>query len=235
MALADLRREYALAGLRRQDLDPDPVSQFNKWFQQATGSRASGRLREFLIRCYKRLVLVTGAEPMDMNAMTLATVDKQGRPSARIVLLKGLDERGFVFYTNYESRKGRELSENPSAALVFYWPGQERQVCVAGSVTKVSVEESKAYFTSRPRGSRVGAWASKQSSVVADRRELESRWAEYESRFAGQEVPLPPFWGGFLLRPERYEFWQGRPNRLHDRFQYSIGHGNTWLIERLSP
>ena len=235
MALADLRREYRLAGLRRQDLEPDPVTQFKKWFQQATGVRASGRLREFLIGCYKRLVLVTGAEPMDMNAMTLATVDKQGRPSARIVLLKGLDERGFVFYTNYESRKGRELSENPNAALVFYWPGQERQVCVAGAVTKVSKEESESYFNSRPRGSRIGAWASKQSSVVADRRELEKRWAEHEDRFANQEVPLPPFWGGFLLRPERYEFWQGRPNRLHDRFQYSKRSDSSWVIERLSP
>lgn len=235
MALADLRREYRLAGLRRQDLEPDPVTQFNKWFQQATGSRASGRLREFLIRVYKRLVLVTGAEPMDMNAMTLATVDRQGRPSARIVLLKGLDERGFVFYTNYESRKGMELAENPNAALVFYWPGQERQVCVAGTVTRVSPKESEAYFNSRPRGSRIGAWASKQSATVADRRELERCWAEQEERFANREVPLPPFWGGFLLRPERYEFWQGRPNRLHDRFQYSRDSDASWLIERLSP
>lgn len=235
MALADLRREYRLAGLRREDLDPDPVSQFKKWFQQATGSRASGRLRELLIRCYKRLVLVTGAEPMDMNAMTLATVDEHGRPSARIVLLKGLDQRGFVFFTNYESRKGRELAQNPNAALVFYWPGQERQVCVAGTVTKVSVEESQRYFSSRPRGSRIGAWASKQSSVVGGRQELEKQWAECESRFPNQEIPLPPFWGGYLLSPVRYEFWQGRPNRLHDRFQYVRGPRVAWVIERLAP
>lgn len=234
MALADLRRDYNLAGLRRQDLDPDPFVQFNRWFQQAVGARASGRVREFLIRWYKRLVLVTGAEPMDMNAMTLATVDKEGRPSARIVLLKGLDHRGFVFYTNYESRKGRDLGENPNAALVFYWPGQERQVCVAGRAAKLSVEESERYFRSRPRGSRIGAWASQQSSVTANRGELEQRWAAFERRFTGNDVPLPPFWGGFVLAPERFEFWQGRPNRLHDRFQYTRS-TEGWGIDRLHP
>lgn len=235
MALADLRREYNLAGLRRKDLDPDPFQQFRRWFAQAQGVRASGRLRQLLIGWYKKLILVAGAEPMDMNAMTLATADEQGRPSARIVLLKGLDERGFIFYTNYESRKGRELEKNPNAALVFYWPGQERQVCVAGYVSKVSLQETDAYFDSRPRGSRIGAWASKQSSVVADRVELERRWADCEKSFVDKEVPAPPFWGGFLLTPVRFEFWQGRPNRMHDRFQYSRLADNAWQIDRLSP
>lgn len=235
MALADLRREYNLAGLRRSDLERDPVAQFRKWFEQAVGTRRSGRIREWLIRWYKKFILVTGAEPMDMNAMTLATADKEGRPSARIVLLKGLDSRGFVFFTNYESRKGQELTENPNAALVFYWPGQERQVCVTGMVSRASTAESEQYFRSRPRGSRIGAWASKQSSVVKDRKELEAHWADCEAKFVGEDIPLPPFWGGFVLSPNRFEFWQGRPNRMHDRFAYTRTESGEWRIERLSP
>jgi pyridoxamine 5'-phosphate oxidase len=170
-----------------------------------------------------------------MNAMTLATADEQGRPSARIVLLKGVDRRGFIFYTNYDSRKGRELAGNPHAALVFYWGDQERQVCVAGEVQKLSREESEAYHNSRPRGSRIGAWASKQSEVVPDRAFLESQWAKYEAEFPGAEVPLPPYWGGYVLAPSRLEFWQGRPNRLHDRFRYARQPDDSWVIERLSP
>lgn len=235
MSIADLRREYSLTGLRRSDLELDPITQFKKWFDQATGARASGRARRCLIRWYKALLLASGAEPLDLTAMTLATVDKQGRPSARVVLLKGADQRGFVFYTNYESQKGLDLAENPQAALVFYWPDQERQVCIAGEVSKLPWAESDAYFKTRPHGSRVAAWASQQSSAIKDRATLEAKWKQMEAQYAGQEIPRPPFWGGYLLSPTRVEFWQGRPNRLHDRFCYTRQLDRTWLIERLSP
>ncbi len=235
MAIADLRREYNLTGLRRRDLDPDPIVQFKRWFDQAAGARASGRLRKFCINCYKKLLLASGAEPLDLTAMTLATVDKQGQPSARVVLLKGADQRGFVFFTNYDSRKGQELAENPQAALVFYWPHQEREVCIAGRVSKLPAAESDAYFKSRPRGSQEAAWASQQSAAIRDRAVLEERWNQVEAQYAGQEVPRPPFWGGYLLSPSRIEFWQGRPNRLHDRFRYARQADETWLIDRLSP
>ena len=235
MAIADLRREYNLTGLRRSELEADPITQFRKWFDQATGARTSGRVRRFCIKLYKALVMAEGGAPVDLTAMTLATADNQGRPSARVVLLKGVDERGFVFFTNYESRKGQELAGNAQAALVFYWPDQERQVCVAGEVNQLSPAESDAYFKSRPRGSRLAAWASLQSGVVRDRAALEERWKLLEAQYAGQEVPRPPFWGGYLLCPTRMEFWQGRPNRLHDRFCYTRQPDKTWLIERLSP
>lgn len=235
MGIADLRREYNLAGLRRSDLEANPVAQFNKWFDQATGARTSGRVRKFFIGLYKSLLLVAGAEPMDVNAATLATADKNGRPSARVVLLKGVDERGFIFFTNYDSRKGRELAETPHAALVFYWADQERQVCIAGEVSKLPWEESEAYFKTRPKGSRLAAWASRQSEVVGNRAVLEERWKELQAKYPGAEVPLPPYWGGYVLSPERIEFWQGRPSRLHDRFRYLKQPDNTWLIERLSP
>jgi pyridoxamine 5'-phosphate oxidase len=235
MALADLRREYNLSGLQRADLDADPIAQFTKWFEQAAGGRKGARVRKFFVNLYKSLLMLGGAETGDLNAMTLATADKQGRPSARIVLLKGVDQRGFVFFTNYESRKGRELTENPEAALVFYWPSLERQVCVAGRVSRLPVEESDVYFRSRPRGSRIGAWASKQSAVVPNRELLERQWKEIEARYPGEEVPRPPHWGGFVLAPARLEFWQGRPNRLHDRFCYERKEGGEWVIERLSP
>jgi len=234
MSIADLRREYSLAGLRRADLDPDPIAQFKRWFEQASGDRRSGRVRKFFISLYKKLLLVTGLEPTELNAMTLATTDREGRPSARVVLLKGVDERGFLFFTNYESRKAQELTENPNAALVFYWADQEHQVCVAGTVSRLERAESEAYFKSRPRGSQIGAWASHQSHAVRDRVELEAKWAEIEKRFHDKPVPLPDFWGGFLLRPVRMEFWQGRPNRLHDRFRYTKG-ADGWTVERLAP
>ena len=235
MSIADLRREYNLAGLRRRDLDKDAIVQFRKWFEQATGARASGRIRGFLIKVYKSLLLIKGTEQVDLNAMTLATADRQGRPSARVVLLKGLDERGFIFFTNYNSRKGRELEENPEAAAVFYWGEQERQVCVAGRVSKLPVAESEAYFATRPRGSQIGAWASDQSAVVRDRTELEQKWDQVEKKHPGKQLPKPEHWGGYVLAPYRLEFWQGRPNRLHDRFRYTRQQDNTWLIERLSP
>lgn len=166
--------------------------------------------------------------------MVLATADKSGKPSARTVLLKGVDERGFIFYTNYDSRKGRELAENPNAALTFYWQDLERQVCVSGTVSKLPAAESESYFKSRPRGSQISAWASNQSDVVSTRLALEKKWNEMTAKFPG-EIPLPPNWGGFVLKPERIEFWQGRLNRLHDRFSYSRQQDNSWKLERISP
>ncbi|HTL16366.1 MAG TPA: pyridoxamine 5'-phosphate oxidase [Patescibacteria group bacterium] len=235
MSIADIRREYNLAGLRRRDLDSDAIVQFRRWFDQATGARASGRLRKFLIGVYKSIFMIRRVEQLDFNAMTLATADGEGRPSARIVLLKGLDRRGFIFFTNYNSRKGHELEKNPQAALVFYWPEQERQVCVAGQVSKVPITESEAYFRTRPRGSRIAAWASDQSGVLRDRDELEGKWEKIEHQYPNEEIPCPPHWGGYVLDPVRIEFWQGRPNRLHDRFRYTRQVDKTWLIERLSP
>ena len=199
MSIADIRREYSLAGLRRRDLDADPIIQFRQWFEHAASAR-------------------TGEALGDVNAGTLATADREGRPSARVVLLKGVDERGFIFFTNYDSRKGRELSENPNASLVFYWPDQERQVCIAGQAAKIPRAESEAYFKSRPRGSRLAAWASHQSEVIENREILEAHWSELQAKYPGDEVPMPPNWGGFVLVPSRMEFWQGRPSRLHDSF-----------------
>jgi pyridoxamine 5'-phosphate oxidase len=211
MALADLRKEYTLAGLSKKDLDPDPLRQFQKWLQQA---------------------LEVMAEP---NAMILSTADQTGRPSSRVMLLKGVDERGFSFFTNYESRKARELTENPRAAITFFWGPLERQVCITGDISKLSRAESESYFKSRPRGNRLGAWASKQSQVVANRSELEERMKKVEESYPTDDIPTPPHWGGYLLTPLRVEFWQGRPNRLHDRFGYTKTAKNEWRLERLSP
>ena len=212
ISLADLRAEYTQAGLEARDLDPNPFRQFGKWFEQALKSG---------IR-----------EP---NAMVLATASAAGQPSLRIVLLKGIDERGFTFFTNYRSRKGIELESNVHAALNFPWIELERQVNVIGTVMRVSSEESLAYFNSRPRGNRLGAWASHQSEVIADRSVLEKRMQELESKYLGDDVPLPPDWGGYRLRPSEIEFWQGRPNRLHDRFRYSFQPDQNWRIDRLAP
>ncbi|MCW5553816.1 MAG: pyridoxamine 5'-phosphate oxidase [Verrucomicrobiae bacterium] len=235
MAIADLRREYDLGGLNRQDLQADPMAQFNAWFAQAAGARTGSRWRAVGIALYKAWHALLGHAPPDVNAMVLATATTDSQPSARTVLLKGVDERGFIFFTNYDSRKGQELAENPQAALVFYWPDLERQVCVAGTVTKLPVTESEAYFKSRPKGSRLSAWASNQNTVVPDRKTLEQRWQEIAKRFPTEAVPLPSNWGGYVLAPTRIEFWQGRPSRLHDRFRYARQPDNTWLIERLSP
>jgi pyridoxamine 5'-phosphate oxidase len=211
ISLADLRAEYTQAGLEARDLDPNPFRQFQTWFEQALKSG----LRE-------------------PNAMVLATASATAQPSIRIVLLKGIDERGFTFFTNYRSRKGIELESNVHAALNFPWIELERQVNVIGTVTRVSSEESLAYFKSRPRGNRLGAWASPQSEVIADRSVLEKRMQELESQH-GADIPLPPHWGGYRLRPSEIEFWQGRPNRLHDRFRYSLQRDQNWRVDRLAP
>jgi pyridoxamine 5'-phosphate oxidase len=234
MNLADFREDYQRGALDRAALDANPIAQFETWFQQAAGEQSQSRWRKIGIALFKLWSAVCNHRPPDINAMTLATVDKNGKPSTRTVLLKSVDERGFIFFTNYDSRKGRELATNPSAALTFFWSDLERQVCVAGTVTKLPVAESEAYHKSRPRGSRLAAWASHQSEIVPDRATLEAKWRELEKKFPN-DVPLPPNWGGYILQPERIEFWQGRPSRLHDRFNYTRQADGLWKIERLSP
>lgn len=234
MGVADIRREYSHGSLQRADLDTNPVAQFQKWFAQAAAESSGGRWRKIGIALFKLWHALLGHAPADPTAMVLATVDQAGRPSTRTVLLKGVDERGFVFYTNQESRKSRELTENPNAALTFYWADLERQVCVGGTVSRVSREETEAYFKSRPRGSRLAAWASNQSDVIADRAMLEQKWNKMAARFPG-DVPLPPNWGGFVLQPDWIEFWQGRPSRLHDRFRYTRQPDGSWKLERIAP
>ena len=210
--LTGLRSEYAAHGLRRADLHSDPLQQFGAWFAAALT-----------------------ADIRDVNAMCLATATPDGKPSARIVLLKGFDQRGFAFFTNYDSEKGRQLEANPHAALVFYWVQLERQIRITGAVERTSREDSAAYFHSRPVGSRLGAWVSKQSEVIDARQVLDSRLTEMTERFENGDVPLPPHWGGYRVKPDQIEFWQGRPNRLHDRFRYSRQANGTWLIDRLAP
>jgi pyridoxamine 5'-phosphate oxidase len=197
--------------LSRSDLDPDPIAQFRSWLDEA---EASGIFLP--------------------NAIALATADAEGAPAARHVLLRGVDERGFVFYTNHESRKGRQLAENPRAAFSVYWRELDRQVNVIGMVSPTSAEESDAYFSTRPREARIGAWASRQSTVIRDRRELSDAYARADAEYSG-EVPRPPYWGGYRLAHETVEFWQGRVHRLHDRFLYVRDRSSGWRIDRLSP
>ena len=210
--LADLRRDYALEGLHESDVAANPIDQFRVWFGQAQA--ASGR------------------EP---NAMTLATASPDGLPAARTVLLKGLDERGFVFYSNYESAKGSDLAANPRAELLFYWPELERQVRVNGSVERVGRDETERYFRSRPPGSQISAAISPQSRVVPDRTFLEGRYAAVAAEHQDSTVPLPDFWGGYRVAPRTIEFWQGRRSRLHDRLRYVRGADGDWVVERLAP
>ncbi|MDR1146374.1 MAG: pyridoxamine 5'-phosphate oxidase [Verrucomicrobiales bacterium] len=210
--IANLRREYTTSGLRKEDLPPNPFDQFRQWFREA---QEAGLL-----------------EP---NAMSLATAGANGKVTARTVLLKAFDERGLVFFTNYESVKARQLAENPRAALLFPWLALERQVTISGPVEKISTVESLAYFASRPFGSRLGAWISQQSRVIPSRKLLELKFEEMRRKFANGEVPLPSFWGGYRVAPETIEFWQGAASRLHDRFQYSRNPQGAWVIERLSP
>jgi pyridoxamine 5'-phosphate oxidase len=211
MALADMRKDYGLAGLLEKDLAKNPFRQFEKWFAEAEAAKIP--------------------EP---NAMTLATTSRDGRPSARTVLLKAVDGRGFVFYTNYESRKARELADNAQAALLFPWITMERQVIVEGPVARVSREEAEVYFHSRPRASQLAAWASPQSTAIAGRAVLDESYRVVEKKYEGREVPLPPQWGGYRLSPVTVEFWQGRRSRLHDRLRYRREDGGDWVVERLA-
>jgi pyridoxamine 5'-phosphate oxidase len=212
MQIANMREEYTWSDLSEADVDADPLRQFAKWFEQALAAHLP--------------------EP---NAMTLATATPDGQPSARMVLLKAFDASGFTFFTNYDSRKGRELTTNPRAALLFFWPQLQRQVRIEGTVERTSEAESDAYFRSRPLGSRLGAWASQQSEVIAGRHVLEERMRELAQRFADGEVPRPPHWGGYRVYPLTIEFWQGRPDRLHDRLRYQRVQPTGWRLERLSP
>jgi pyridoxamine 5'-phosphate oxidase len=212
MDIHKLRQEYTQAELRRKDLQADPFKQFELWFQQA---------------CH--------AELQEPNAMVLATASTTGEPSVRTVLLKYFDSQGFVFFTNYESRKARQISQNPQVSLLFLWLPLQRQVQITGRAEKVSTAESLSYFVTRPRGSQLGAWCSQQSSIISSQQLMSMQFEQMQQKFANREIPLPPFWGGYRVVPYRFEFWQGRPNRLHDRFQYLQQTDQSWEIQRLSP
>lgn len=212
ISIADLRIEYKKGTLDEHDVERNPFDQFNKWFKEAIAS-----------------------EIPEVNAMTLATANKQGRPSARMVLLKQYDDRGFVFFTNYESKKAKDIAENPQVALLFFWEPLERQVRISGGIEKISAAESFEYFRTRPIDSQLGAWASQQSREISARALLEKAFGEMMEKFRNGNIPLPPFWGGYRVIPDEFEFWQGRVNRLHDRIAYYKQSDNSWKIARLSP
>lgn len=211
-SIAEIRKDYMLQSLLEKDVEPDAIMQFDKWWEEAVRS-----------------------EITEVNAMTLATASADGVPSARIVLLKAYDKRGFVFYTNYESFKGKQLAENPRACLLFFWKELERQVRITGLVEKVTDGESDAYFSSRPEGSRIGAWTSPQSQVIVNREWLEERERRFVKEFSVKQLTRPPYWGGYRIIPINIEFWQGRSNRLHDRILYTLQEDATWMTERLAP
>jgi pyridoxamine 5'-phosphate oxidase len=210
--IADIRKDYRLKNFTEADAAADAIQQFTAWWNDAVASEID-----------------------EVNALTLATATKQGKPSARIVLLKGYDENGFVFFTNYNSHKGEELAQNPQACMVFFWKELERQVKIEGLIEKVSEKESDEYYFSRPIGSQVGAWSSPQSSVISSRNVIEDNVKKYEAQFANTPITRPSHWGGYRLKPQLVEFWQGRPSRLHDRLQYTLQAEASWKIERLAP
>ena len=210
--IANIRREYGLESLLTSKVSPCPFVQFKHWLDEAIAANFH-----------------------DANAMVLSTVNPQGKPSSRIVLLKGLTDQGFRFFTNYESQKGQELLANPAASLVFWWDKLERQVRIEGEVRKLTPSESELYFHSRPRGSQIGAWSSPQSQAIGSPQQLQDLYQKLEDKFQGQDIPLPPHWGGYLLVPDRIEFWQGQPSRLHDRVNYTLNESAEWVISRLAP
>ena len=212
MNVSELRRSATGFALDREDLHEDPIVQFEDWFRYACET-----------------------VPMDPNAVSIATVDERNRPSSRTVLLKYFDEKGFVFFTNFESKKAEHIEKNPSVAMLFFWSDAARQVKIRGKAERIPTSETLKYFVSRPRGSQIGAWVSSQSSVISSRALLESKFQELKEKFRNKEVPLPSFWGGYRVVPDQIEFWQGRRNRLHDRFQYSLNDDGRWAIERLAP
>ena len=210
-AIADIRKDYKLASLEEADVASNPIDQFTRWWNEAVASQID-----------------------EVNAMTLATVNAAGVPAARIVLLKGYNPEGFIFFTNYESDKGKNLAQNPNAALVFFWKELERQIRIEGTVQKIDDAKSDAYFLSRPTGSKIGAWTSPQSEVIANRAILETHEERFKKEF-GENIPRPLHWGGYIVQPTVIEFWQGRSSRLHDRLQYRLDKNNHWIIERLAP
>jgi pyridoxamine 5'-phosphate oxidase len=210
--IADIRKDYRLSRFSETDAASNPIEQFTNWWNDAIKSEID-----------------------EVNAMTLATADSKGKPSGRIVLLKGYDEKGFVFFTNYKSLKGKELLQNPQVCLIFYWKELERQIKIEGIAEKLSSKENDAYFFSRPEGSKIGAWSSPQSSVIKGREVIEKNAQKYADKFANMNIPRPPHWGGYYVKPLLFEFWQGGPSRLHDRIQYRRQKRSTWKIERLAP